>query len=126
MRKNKYTPEERVASNRYSMIKNRTEIDWDREDFISWYINTPKKCYYCECTEEQIKKFHEITDSKRKKTRGKSFEIERLKDESYSENNCVFSCYWCNNAKSDVFTPEQFKSIGLEIGKVIRKSIKKL
>ena len=127
MRKNKYTSKEREASNRYSLIKTRMggNINWDRKDFILWYVNTTKKCYYCECTEKQLTKFHEITKSKRYKTRGNSLEIERLKDESYSKNNCVFACYWCNNAKSDVFSPKKFKSIGLEIGKVIRRSIKK-
>jgi hypothetical protein len=125
----KYTPKEREASKRYSSLKSRSNkkrLKWKREDFISWYINKPKKCYYCRCTEENIKKFREITESKRYVTRGKSFEIERLKDDGYSENNCVLACYWCNNAKSDVFTPEEFKPIGRVIGKVIRSKIKEL
>ena len=127
MRKKKYTAKQLEASHRYSMIKTRArnKIDWEREDFITWYIDTPKQCHYCECTEKQLKKFHDKTPSKRHNTRGHSLEIDRLEDKSYSKDNCVLACYWCNNAKSDVFTPKQFKLIGLEIGKVIRKRIRK-
>lgn len=123
-----YTPEEREASNKYSQLKQRSkakglELLWTREDFISWYKEVPKRCYYCGCTLDEIQRFWEINNSKRKMTRGKSLEIDRLKDESYSKNNCVLACYWCNNAKSDVFTPDEFKSIGWAIGKVIKSKV---
>lgn len=139
----KYTPEQREASDRYTRLKSRLKakkkklkekdpslrcpsLQWDKQDFISWYTNKkPKKCHYCGCTKAYIEKFWKITDSKRYGTRGKSLEIDRLKDENYSENNCVLACYWCNNAKSDVFTPEEFKPIGCAIGKVIQSKIKK-
>ncbi len=41
----------------------------------------------------------------------------------YNSKNCVFACYWCNNAKTDAFDEEQFKEIGLAIGEVIKKII---
>lgn len=28
------------------------------------------------------------------------------------------ACYWCNNAKTDEFTAEEFKEIGKEIRKI--------
>jgi hypothetical protein len=27
-------------------------------------------------------------------------------------DNLVFACYWCNNAKTDTFTFEEFKQVG--------------
>lgn len=50
--------------------------------------------------------------------RGKRLEVDRMiSDQSYSPDNCVLACYPCNNAKSDVFSYEEF----LEIGKAIHK-----
>ena len=39
----------------------------------------------------------------------------------YNKDNCVLACYWCNNAKTDAFTADEFKPIGKEIGKTIQK-----
>ena len=126
----KYTPEDKVASNRYTSLKSRLRLDydleqyWTRKDFINWYTRKPKKCCYCGCTSKELDKFYENTNSKRKNTRGKTLEIERKKDKPYSQDNCDFSCYWCNNAKSDVFSPDEFHRIGKAIGKVIREKLK--
>ncbi|MBP6714904.1 MAG: hypothetical protein KA157_13265 [Aliarcobacter sp.] len=121
--------EEKIASNRYSNIKYRVTYElkeyWEREDFIRWFVNKEKKCCYCLCSAEELNKFYDLNSSKRKSTRGKSLEIERIEDKEYSENNCELSCYWCNNAKSDVFTYEEFKNIGKSIGEVIRNKINK-
>ncbi|KOH46766.1 hypothetical protein NC99_04170 [Sunxiuqinia dokdonensis] len=35
----------------------------------------------------------------------------------------MFSCYWCNNAKTDTFSSEEFKIIGKEIGKIWEKRL---
>ncbi len=128
----KYSKEEKIASNKYSSIKSRVkkkqEYDleecWKREDFIKWYIKSEKKCYYCKSTESEIKSFYKKTDSKRKSTRGNNLEIDRTEDGKYSESNCKLVCYWCNNAKSDVFSSIEFKSIGREIGLVIKEILK--
>ncbi len=122
-RVNKYTDKEQKISNRYSSIKSRVEnLDkyWPREDFIDWYKNEPKICCYCKSTEEELARFYERNNSKRKGTRGQTLEIERIEDREYSRKNCKLSCYWCNNAKSDTFTYSEFKKIGLEIGAVIK------
>lgn len=126
----KYTDEEKMISNRYSSIKSRVAYDlqkfWPREKFINWYKNKPKICCYCQCTDIELKKFYELKYSEKVKrvNRGQSLEIERKKDIEYTEENCELSCYWCNNAKSDVFTYDEFKYIGLEIGKIIKSKIK--
>lgn len=119
-----YTEEERVASNRYSSIKSRVKYNlgsfWPREDFIKWYINEEKKCCYCGCSQNELEIFYSKNSSKRKTTRGKTLEIERIKDKEYTESNCKLSCYWCNNAKSDVFSYDSFKPIAVAIGKAIK------
>jgi hypothetical protein len=126
MRK-KYTEKEKIASDKYTQLKSRVGYDleqyWSRKDFINWYVNKTQVCCYCHCTKEQLDKFYSRTDSKRKNTRGKSLEIERREDNQYTENNCDLCCYWCNNAKSDVFSAEEFRHIGEAIGKVIREEI---
>ena len=123
-----YTEEQKLASNRYSSIKARVayklEEVWPREDFINWLISKEKKCCYCGCTQCELEKFYENNESKRKRTRGKTLEIERKEDKAYSSSNCELSCYWCNNAKSDVFSFDEFLPIGFEIGKAIRSITK--
>jgi hypothetical protein len=127
MRK-KYTEKEKIASDRYTEIKSRVYYDleqyWSRKDFINWYITKTQKCCYCHCTLEELAKFYDLTNSKRKNTRGKSLEIDRREDNQYTENNCDFCCYWCNNAKSDVFSFDEFHHIGKAIGEVIKEKIK--
>lgn len=121
---------EKTASNRYSSIKSRVNYDlekyWKRTDFIDWYIKEDKTCCYCGITEQEALKFYELknVEGVKRIKRGKSLEIERIEDKEYTEDNCKLSCYWCNNAKSDVFSFDEFKSIGKEIGKVIKSKLK--
>ena len=125
---------ERYAANIYNHLKARIKskgegelkkFKWKKEDFISWYTKQDKKCAYCECELNTLQKFYDITcHQNKRKTRGKSLEIDRKKDIPYSANNCVLACYWCNNAKTDVFTYEEFKPIGKVIGDVIKKRIR--
>lgn len=89
--------------------------------FQSWLSSQDKKCFYCGITEEKIKS---LLDSKRLTTkrivtRGKKLELDRKQSELSYDNlgNIVLSCYWCNNAKTDTFTHEEF----LEVGKVFSK-----
>ncbi|MGB0237770.1 MAG: hypothetical protein ACPG4B_04840 [Cycloclasticus sp.] len=84
--------------------------------FHQWVTETDRKCHYCGINEEQIKyliqerKIH----TKRLPTRGRTLEIERLEpNKPYDEiSNLVYSCYWCNNAKTDEFSEKEFKQIG--------------
>jgi len=123
-----YTKEQKIASDKYSSIKSRVkkkpgyelEDFWTREDFIDWHTSIEKRCCYCNSTQLEIENFYNKTLSKRNGTRGKTLEIERIKDTEYTRENCLLSCYWCNNAKSDVFTFDEFKSIGKVIGRIIK------
>ncbi len=130
-RNNTYTEEESVASKRYSSIKQRVKSEydieeiWPRSDFIKWYLSKEKICCYCGCNTRELHEFYQITKFKRKKTRGKALEIERKSDGKYCPSNCDLCCHWCNNAKSDVFSYDEFLNIGKVIGDVIRSKISK-
>jgi hypothetical protein len=105
-----------LTSIRDKWLKKCKEVDF--KDFRNWHESTEKKCYYCQISESEIEqlwnKYPELT----KRNRGRKLEIERLEPNlPYSEiSNLVYSCYWCNNAKTDTFTKDEF----LEVGKVIK------
>ena len=124
----KYSENEKIAAARFNSLKSRVNYDlekyWPRKNFINWYVNQNHKCCHCGCTLEELEKFYELTDSKIKNTRGRTLEIDRKEDVEYTEDNCQLSCYWCNNAKSDVFSCDEFRQIGEAIGRVIKNKIK--
>lgn len=90
------------------------------EEFYNWYNSQEKKCYYCGLSQEnsrlivmngllKSKRFPENGQLKRGKARGYYLELDK-KDSNlkYSIDNCVLSCYFCNNDKSDVFNSEEY------------------
>lgn len=83
-------------------------------DFEAAYLNTKPHCHYCGITPEQIQQLWEKDPKLTKRGRGRKLELERLApNEKYNNlGNLVFSCYWCNNAKTDTFTEAEFKKIG--------------
>lgn len=99
-----------------------TESFWE---FKKWHETTEKKCYYCGITEIQINELFQKKKIYTKRNRGKKLEIERLlPNEPYNNiENLVFSCYWCNNAKTDTFSSEEFKIIGKVIGEIWKKRL---
>lgn len=72
---------------------------------------------FCEVTEDDLSKLWQNFPDLTKRNRGRKLEIERLEPNlPYNiTSNLVFSCYWCNNAKTDTFTKDEF----LKVGKVI-------
>lgn len=97
-------------------------------DFKMWYESTERKCYYCKINEVEIDELirKDLITTKRLATRGRKIEIERLSpNEPYDNlNNLVFCCYWCNNAKTDEFTSEEFKYVGQVIGTIWSKRLR--
>lgn len=89
------------------------------DSFHKWFLTTERKCHYCGISEEQIDQLWQKDPMLTKRKRGKALEIDRKKpNNSYEDiQNLVLSCYWCNNAKTDTFSEEEF----LEIGKAIRE-----
>lgn len=94
----------------------RKKIKMPFSDFYTWYLSHERKCFYCDITEQEIKTLLDSgrLSTKRIATRGKKLELDRkLPDLKYDNfDNIVFTCYWCNNAKTDTFTEEEFKKIG--------------
>jgi len=103
----------------------KTELTESFWEFKKWYENIEKKCFYCGITETQINELFNRKKIYTKRNRGKKLEIERLlPNEPYNNiENLVFSCYWCNNAKTDTFSSEEFKIIGKVIGKIWHKRL---
>lgn len=101
------------------------KIGGDFWDFYNWYISADQCCHYCKITQEQIDKLHILGINNKRTTRGRTLEIDRkIADESYSNiKNLTYSCYWCNNAKTDTFTEEEFKIIGLAIGAIWKQRL---
>lgn len=83
-------------------------------DFKELYEKSDGKCYYCGITENEMSILWEKYPNLTKRNRGKKLEIDRLEPNlPYSiTSNLVFSCYWCNNAKTDTFTKDEFAKIG--------------
>lgn len=94
-------------------IDNFNEV-FSKEDF-SKMLDAGRRegCYYCHITEDKI---NQLTDSfllYKKSFRGWSLEVERFNSNlEYTKKNCTMACYWCNNAKTDEFTEEEFAKVG--------------
>lgn len=83
-------------------------------------------CYYCGIKETDIDQLDldGKINTKRLYIRGRKMEVERrdpLGD--YIETNIELCCYWCNNAKSDEFTEDEFGSIKEAIKEVWEKRL---
>lgn len=97
----------------------RDDFVIDKNKFILKFV-THRVCAYCHSSLMDLLRFCARKNPKR--GRGLSWEIDR-KDPArgYEENNYAFVCYYCNNAKSDVFTEKEFrKTVGPAIGQMIR------
>ncbi len=72
-----------------------------------------EKCVYCGITIPLVTELANQQKLFKKNYRGWSLEIDRIDSNlEYTPDNCVMACYWCNNAKTDEFTHEEFKEIG--------------
>jgi len=105
----------------YQRIRKNCCEEWlkDCRNFYQWYENQLKKqnwrCIYCGLSGNTKKHYQRWFRGGR---RGRSLEVDRIDSgKPYSPENCVLACYPCNNAKSDVFSYEDF----LEIGKAIHR-----
>ena len=86
-------------------------------------------CSYCGISLAQIEELGKNSklNNKRSDTRGYTLEIDRkLPNLEYSEENCCMACYWCNNAKTDEFSPKEFKPIAEGIRKAWNERLKQI
>ena len=84
-----------------------------QQDFVDWYENQEKKCFYCGRTIEEIKKSN---DTLNKKTYRLTID-RKNNDIGYTKDNICLCCYRCNSIKSDYFTEEEM----LKIGQIIKE-----
>jgi hypothetical protein len=92
------------------------EIKLPLKEFYEWYLKQEdnRKCAYCGITEDKIKVLLDGKMVETKRNRGRKLELDRkVPDLPYDEtSNIVLACYWCNNAKTDTFTFEEFQRVG--------------
>ena len=102
-------------------------MECDFWDFYDWVKTPPANCHYCGVTQEELNCLHEIGIDNKRTTRGRTLEIDRkVANDHYSNlSNLTYSCYWCNNAKTDTFSEEEFKIIGKAIGQVWQQRLNK-
>jgi hypothetical protein len=107
----------KIPKERYRSIVARSllaRIELKEDEFIKWWEETDDKCEYCNITTENIRKLMATggIHTKRIGTRGLTMEVDR-KDptDGYNIKNIVKCCYWCNNAKTDEFSYEEFQGI---------------
>lgn len=91
------------------------------------------KCEYCGMTKKELESRlpkdekdigQETSFFKTKRFlsgRGWSMELDRKTDTNYTISNIVCSCYWCNNAKSDEFSYEEWLEVGEKIKEIWAK-----
>ncbi len=89
-----------------------------KDEFVKWFENTIKaqdsKCYYCDTSIFDIRSLINQDRLKTRKTgygtRGPNLEIDRkINSNGYTKENCVLSCYYCNNDKSYILDSEVYK-----------------
>lgn len=101
------------------------EIGGSFWDFYHWVKTTEKCCHYCKITQEELNQLHKIGINNKRTTRGRTLEIDRkISEEKYDNfSNLTYACYWCNNAKTDTFTEEEFLIIGKSISYVWKQRL---
>jgi len=114
-----------LLSQYYKMFSdNNFSVKWfcdyygeDVDDYSSVDLNDAKirKCYYCGISEKHI--FELLESFKINKDfmfylRGERMEIDKKNPfEDYAKNNIELCCYWCNNAKTNEYTKNEFITI---------------
>lgn len=113
----KFRDEIRRSNQIFNNKKNKEEfaefLKLGKRGFFEWYRKQPRYCHYCGIEEEKLRQiFNEDTGVLHsKRNRGRSLELERIDSDlnEYSESNCVFACYLCNNHKSDIISEDDHK-----------------
>ena len=114
-------PENKLKADYFRRKKIEKDAFGNFESFLKWYNQQEKVCHYCGLSEAESQeivttslltsnRFPKDGKSGRGQGRGMWLEVDRIKPkESYSIENCVLACYFCNNDKSDVFDGEEYK-----------------
>jgi hypothetical protein len=101
------------------------------DQFSSWFQQDvfDKGCHYCGTTNQRSNDLYQLQrtgkryDATRGGKRGRRLELDRKNaNRSYDDlDNLVWCCYWCNNAKSNFFSEEEFVPIGAAIASALKR-----
>lgn len=104
----------------YTNIKGRQEFykrhrHWrykpvkiSRNEFIDWYNNQDKVCFYCGIHEEELSLVRDTQN-----TKAKRLTVDCIENNlGYTLDNIVLACGRCNFVKNDFFTHEDMITIG--------------
>jgi 5-methylcytosine-specific restriction endonuclease McrA len=103
----------RVSKN---FVKKKHSGFVNKTEFANWFVSQLKEfncqCFYCDTSIHDIRKLIDKKLLTERKTgrgwRGGVLEIDKNSG-SYSKENCVVACYYCNNDKSYTTTKEDYK-----------------
>jgi 5-methylcytosine-specific restriction endonuclease McrA len=132
MAKEKVVSLDKHCNSVYQRIKRNKNCgdEWrsNRLGFHSWYKNMLEKqegvCKYCGLPGDTLRYYGQRFRPNKRGGFNRGFYLEVDRKESkgkYEPKNCVLACYPCNNAKSDVFTYDEFRQIGEMVGRVKKK-----
>ena len=129
-------PIEKLKSNFNERKRKNLNGFIDFEDFYNWFVSQKKTCFYCGIEEYIVQRI--VTTSlltsnrfplngmlKQGRSRGMWLEVDLLNPKvDYSRENCVLSCYFCNNDKSDVFNGIEYKRFFENRSQYLRELVK--
>ena len=105
-------------------VKNGFPLVFPKDKFVE--ITSKTTCCYCGISKDEIEKLAKNKNLFKKNMRGWSLELDRFNSNfEYSADNCDMACYWCNNAKTDEFSKEEFDEIGKAIKQVWKTRMSK-
>lgn len=120
----KWLTENKNFTNEYKNIFQRKRFI-SLNEFKEFYQEKKNpSCFYCGITEDVIEKLitEQKINTKRLLIRGRTLEVDKKDPKGkYEKDNMVLCCYWCNNAKTDEFTHEEFINVGNEIREIWKK-----
>ncbi|MBC6992238.1 hypothetical protein [Hymenobacter sp. BT491] len=95
-------------------------------EFQGLFTAGERACSYCRITEAEFAQL--IADgqvqTRRLRTRGTTFEADcREPWLGYAPSHVTLCCYWCNNAKTDEFTPDEFQPVANALARVWRQRL---
>jgi hypothetical protein len=113
--------QERRVTKYYSTNKVKFSGFDGRQNFIDWYMHEiyfhDNKCHYCKTSILDIRKILNAGLINGRSVRGgglrgPNLEVDRRDPFGvYEVRNCVLSCYYCNNDKSNTFDYETYLEI---------------
>jgi hypothetical protein len=129
-----YNQEQVTRLENYYRTNRRKLVGFETfNQFNQWFNqasdNNQHKCHYCNISILDIRRLINsgIINGRLVRggsLRGPNFEIDRMDPfGEYNQDNCVLSCYYCNNDKSNTFSYTTYKNV---IGPLRHESIKLL